>query len=519
MARRGAGATRVGAPADLDAALLGLSNEALREVVHEVLLELDDRTRARVAGAIIARAARAGAGFTPAALSEDQVFEVLAFVRVAVRAGEARPSQVDEYLGRGSSAFLRRDYRAAHRIFGALLPPISRGEIYLGQDELVDEVLGVNVAECAAQYAVSAYMTAPAEARAESVYAAIEPVWGLGNFFQPLQELERVALEPLPDLAGFLPRWRGLIAQRLAAERPRGRRFDEERWLSEVVKRLEGAGGLAEIARKTKSAEDLRAWCRSLVEAQDWRAALLAFSEAAELITDADYLRGEFLDGAAVAARQLGDDDLPGYLERAWRGSPSLPRLRRWLGIQANKALLIDRATIALAASPRSARQRALLHVLLQDLKSAAELLADASGLGWSNDEHPGRLAFPLFAALLGGGPGPSRFEVDPLFGAAVDLATPTVEALLEVAGVGRVTDPTLRQVLLAAMTKAAEARIAGLVSAKRRKHYGQAAELLATCVACDPSGHAARWAASLRETYRYFPALRAEIDRALAAR
>src|SRR5690606_14824264 len=54
--------TKAGAPTDLDAALAAMPAEALREVVHEVLLELDGRARARVVGSIIARVARAGKG-------------------------------------------------------------------------------------------------------------------------------------------------------------------------------------------------------------------------------------------------------------------------------------------------------------------------------------------------------------------------------------------------------------------------------------------------------------------------
>jgi len=201
---------------DLAAALTSLSAEALREVVHEVLRQLDERGRARVVGSIIARAARAGAGFAPSPVSDEQVAEVLAFVKAAERLGQADPSEVDEYLQRGSAAFLGKDYATAHRIWGALLPPIADGNIDLGQHELVDEVLGSDVGKCAAQYVVSAYMLAPAAERAEAVRTAIDQVRGVGHLWQPLWELERVAVEPLPELAAFLPRWRSLIASKPA---------------------------------------------------------------------------------------------------------------------------------------------------------------------------------------------------------------------------------------------------------------------------------------------------------------
>lgn len=126
-------------PTDLDAALATMSADGLRGLVHELLRELDERAYARFMGSLIASAARGGSGWAPAAVSEEQVAEVLAFVRAAKRAGQADPSEVDEYFRRGSAAFLRKDYSAAHRILGAILPPIGDGEIDLGQRELVDE--------------------------------------------------------------------------------------------------------------------------------------------------------------------------------------------------------------------------------------------------------------------------------------------------------------------------------------------------------------------------------------------
>lgn len=522
------------APTDLDAALATMSAEALREVLLQVLLELDDRTHARVVGSLIARAARTGAGFAPAAVSDEQVSEVLAFVEAAERIGQADPSEVDEYLGRGSAAFLCKDYASAHRIFGALLPPIGDGNIDLGQRELVEDVLGADVAECAAQHVVSAYMLAPVAERAEAVHAAIDEVHGVGHFWEPLTELERAAVEPLPDLAEFLPRWRALIENKPDGKPTSDRDTEEDRWLREVVRRLEGAEGLRKVARATKRADDLRAWCKSLVEARDWQAALKAFGEAAELVTDKDYARGEFLDGAALAAQSLERKDLAAHLERAWRASPSMSRLRRWLGSSSAKATLAKRVGEALDACPKQAtRQRALLHVLSHDFVAAAKLLASAPGLGWSNGEHPGHLLFPLFAQLLGGALKPARRDIAPVFhrGADLDeleamtadpeeprLASPEVDSLVALAGVASISDATSRRAVLAAMKKAAESRVVGVTEQKRRRHYGHAAELVAACVAYDQTGEATRWAAALQAEYKRFPALRDELDRALRA-
>ncbi|MEI6727530.1 MAG: hypothetical protein WCN81_15080 [Actinomycetes bacterium] len=80
---------------DVDGALACLSADQLRVLVREMLLELDDVAHGRIVDSLIARA------------------------------GHADPGEVDEHQRRGSGAFLRRDYAAAHRIFGALLGPIG----------------------------------------------------------------------------------------------------------------------------------------------------------------------------------------------------------------------------------------------------------------------------------------------------------------------------------------------------------------------------------------------------------
>jgi hypothetical protein len=197
-----------------------------------------------------------------------------------------------------------------------------------------------------------------------------------------------------------------------------------------------------------------------------------------------------------------------------------MTRLRRWLGVASSKAEIRRRASEALESCPKDAtRQRAFLHVLQGDLEPAAKLLAAAPGLGWSHGEHPGHLLFPLFAGLLGGTwTAATRYELDleTCHGDEPQLVTPEVDAILRQAGVDRVSTVAARSTVLAAMRRAAERRLAGVTDQKRRRHYGQAAELVAACVGCDGSPETARWAASLTSDYRRFPALRAELDRAL---
>jgi hypothetical protein len=517
---------------DVDAALATLSADELRDAVHDLLLELDDKAHSRLMSSLIHRAARGGSGWTPAAVGDDEVAGILAFAKVAERIGHADPSEVDEHLRRGSNAFLRRDYDAAHRIFGALLLPIGQGEIDLGQHELVEEVLGADTGACAAQYVVSAYMVSPPAERAATVASAIDEIRGVGHFWEPIREMERVALEPLPGLDDFLRQWRALIARKVAGARKSDWDTEEDRWLREATLRLEGSEGLAKVARSTRRAADLRAWCRSLVAARDWMTALSVFEEAAGLVADRDYARGEMLDGAALAAQELGRDDLPKWLERAWRAGPSMLRLRRWIGSAGSEAAVRKRTKLALDACPKRAdRQRAFLLVLQGDFEAAAKLLEAAPGLGWSDGEHPGHLLFPLFASLLDPTWKPPSPSAEILSHGGMDLelvwvpgdadeprlAAPEVEEIWRGAGVDTIP-VAARSAVVFAMRKAVERRLAGVTDQKRRRQYGHAAELVAVCVGCDRSPETARWAASLGSEHRRFPALRAELDRALGA-
>jgi hypothetical protein len=519
---------------DLGAALAAMDAGQLREIVGDMLLELDDRAHGRVLNMIVERAARNTSEWTPAGPSDDAVAEILAFVEAATRVGYADPSDVDDHLQQGTNAFLAKDYAGAMQIIHALLLPISEVEIDLGQHEMVDEVLGADVQACAAQYVVAIYMTAEPEQRALAVRKAIDEMSGVGHFWEPLREMERVAVEPLPELDDFLPRWRALIEDNAESERRNDWDTDQDRWLREVVQRMEGAEGLARVARSTKRADDLRAWCRMLVESRDWKAALLAYDEAAEIVTDKAYARGDFLDGAALAAQELGRKDLPARLDRAWGGAPSMLRLRRWLGSSTSKRVVRKRAMQALKVCPKKAlRQRTFLHVLLGEYEPAAKLLATAPGLGWSDAEHPGHLLIPLFRAILGGeAVGASQdaarrsirgMGIDELESMSANrdeprLAVPTVQELVELAGVDEPRAPLLHNAVLQAMRRAAEKRLDGVTENKRRRHYGHAAELVAVCHALDPTSNTSRWVAEIRATYRRYPALQRELNRCLGS-
>jgi len=503
----------------VDAALDAMDAEQLRDLTRALMSWLDDATQARLKNEVVDRAARSAGGWTPSPPSDPRVEEIEAFAATAEGDGQADPSDVDDYLRAGTHAFLARDYAAAFRIFRALLIPIGNGDLDLGQDELVDEVLGVDIDACAKQYVVAMYMTASPKTRARAVCSAIGEVQGLGFFFEPLKELERVAVDPLPELEDFLVHWRALVEERVAAATKSDWDRREDCWLREVVARTQGPEGLATLARKSRRANDLRAWCRALVDAGDQQAARVAYEEAAELVTGRDYARGEFLDGAALAAQELGADDLDAVLERAWRQTPTLSRLRRWLGGCSTRNDLTQRAAIALDAAPQGvARQRSLLHILCGRPEHAARLLADAPGLGWSGADHPGHLVFPVFARILCGGDVPidlPRSYDDEMVGLADDnrprLRTADIYALLRLADVSAPEDVSVRSTMILAMRTAAEKRVEGVTGNKRRRYYGHAASLAVLCAAVEGSAEGKAWLRELMDEYRRYPALKRE--------
>lgn len=512
----------------IDEALDALDAEQLRDLLRELLPSLDRKTCSRFAAEIIARAATGGSGWRPAGPTNREITEALAFVHAAMRVGYADPSDIDHFLRQGNNAFLRRDYGSAARIFQEFLLPISDGSIDLGYHETLEEALGTDPADCAAQYVVSVYMTSPPDRRAAAVLAAVGEMREIGFLGQPLREMERVAVEPFPQFDLFLPRWRKLIEESGAQA---GERRDEGRaeWLREAVQRLEGSQGLGKIARSTRQAEDLQAWCSALTGEGDWKTLLAAFEEAAGLV---DHNPGEFLDGAALAARELGRKDFPHRLGSAWRAAPTMLRLRRWLGTSPTASVLKKRAVEALAdCPPKARRQRGLLHLLLADFESAAHLLASAPGLGWSDSEHPGHLLFPVFCHLCGGDnrlpdhgdTGTAACDLDLGAGETLDperreprLPDPPVDTIIELACLRKITNPRDRALVIKAMREAARKRIEGVTSQARRSHYDHAAFLAAACVAVDDPSAASCWISSIRARYSRYSALRRELDHSL---
>jgi len=492
--------------------------------------------KAHIIETLIVRATKAASGWRPSRPSQRIIDEARSFAEAARRTGSADPDDVSEHLRRATKAFHAGNHASARAVFEAILPPIAVADIDLGQHELVEEVLGVDARACVAQYATSVYTTTPLRDRADAVLQAIEQVEGVGTLSSPIKDMEDVATGALPDLGVFLPLW----VKRLGRFRPSKEEWEtnHERWLREAVFRAEGVNGLERIARKTKKPQACLAWCDALAEQGDWAVALRA-CEAAATLVGRSHWRGNLLDGAALAAQQLGRPDRSKRLEAAWRAAPTLTRLLRWLVADGHASATVrTKAKKALALCHKDAgRQLGLLRVLLDDVAAAAALLSKAPGLGWSDPEHPGHAVFPLLALLLSDGTSGKVSDAlvpeleatgrDPLevfsdedTESKPKLSTPSIASLIQdVRPSIRLADADC-DVAINAMRITAEKRTEGILGNSRRRHYGHAALLVASCVALAPKGREVElstWAAGLRQTYSRRHAFREELTRAFA--
>jgi hypothetical protein len=515
---------------EIDRALDAMSAPELRAAVRAVLQEFDEDVRASVVDTLIGRATKASSRWRPARPSQRMVEEVQSFAKAARQIGHANPDDVTEHLRRATKAFLSGDHASARASFEAILPPIASADIDLGQHELVEEMLGVDVRACVAQYVASVYTTTRLRDRADAILRALAQVEGVGTLLSPIKDMEEVSAGVLSDLTAFLPLWVKRL-QRFPPSKDESE-TEHERWLREAVFRAAGVGGLERIARKTKRPQACLAWYEALADQGDWTAALKACDVAARMVRQSHW-RGELLDGAALATQALGRSDLSRRLEAGWRAAPTMTRLLRWLAVDGDEHERIrSKAARSLARCPKTAtRQIGLLRVLVGDVTGAAAVLAKSPGLGWSNPDHPGHTLFPLLAMLLSNGTISGAFVTeleatgrDPLESFAVPdeehkprLRTPSIVALIQSVRPSIVTDSD-RDAVIDAMRIAAEKRTEGILGNSRRQHYGHAALLVASCVAFAPKNRASeflRWAADLRQQYWRRHAFREELARA----
>jgi hypothetical protein len=266
-------------------ALAALDADALRALILDMLPHFDARLEARLASEAVRRAGAQQQGWAPRSPDEALISEIEAFAQRALVESYADASEVDAYLCEGSTAFFAGNHLAARRIYGALLPPLANADFHVGQDEMVDEMLGVDVDNCVLQYLISLYMTTPVAERASAIFDALTDVNHLAYLRTPLTDLKSTAITALPDFEDFLVAWRALLQSRSTAQADQWTRI-EASWLHEAVAEQEGAEGLGALARASGKRGDFHAWIDRLQEGQRWTEVLAASDEAAGAMND-----------------------------------------------------------------------------------------------------------------------------------------------------------------------------------------------------------------------------------------
>jgi hypothetical protein len=100
-------------------------------------------------------------------------------------------------------------------------------------------------------------------------------------------------------------------------------------------------------------------------------------------------------------------------------------------------------------------------------------------------------------------------------------LGTPSIASLIQAVRPGIVVATPDANAAIDAMRTAADTRTVGILGNSRRRHYGHAALLVASCVAFAPKGRYGefvQWAAELRQRYLRRHAFRQELTRAFGA-
>jgi hypothetical protein len=273
------------------------------------------------------------------------------------------------------------------------------------------------------------------------------------------------------------------------------------------------------------------------VDRGDWARALHAYDACAVLVGKSHW-RGELLDGGALAAQHLKRSDVAKRLAAAWRAVPTLTRLlRRLVTEDRSPTALREKARKIVSRCPKTAgRQLGLLRLLAGDISAAVDLLSQAPGLGWSSDEHPGHVLFPSFAVLLAHRTSrrvsdtlladlesTCRAPFEALSSDDVErrpkLGTPSIAALIQdVSSTITFVEEDLKS-MVDSMCVAAERRVEGILGSSRRRHYGHAAMLVASCAALAPADRhrdLSAWMVGFHNRYPRRHAFREELRRAM---
>lgn len=488
---------------DVDALLDALTREQLLSVLRDFLGALKDAEQRAVLGRLIRLATQSASAKANADGARDPALldDISDFLRRARDYGEGSPAEADALFDRCARILLEGNLTGARQAYELLLRALGEGELYLGQEEMADEVLETSLTDAGARYLFAVYETAPLHERPKELWQALSTEW-LEPRRTPLAEMERVTGRPLSELDAFLPRWIEWLRGR--HRRPARAAWaswstphdSAQDWLREAVGRAQGGAGLKQLALERGDPETFRAWVARLAEAARWKE-LQGALDAASRDVPAAFERATFADALArIALRRRDRRGAQVALQRAWSEEPTLPRLLRWLAFASKGATDVERrARAALHEAPRAPLPlRALLHVLLGEYEEAASMLERAL-------EHPSPVVLPaLLTAVAGPAPessataslwnedtaAPFLEEVRPSHllssSQAPDIVHPGARAMAEAAAQRHPMNPVTREAVLSSLRTAALKQTHAVLKQQRRQVYPQAARVLVAC-------------------------------------
>lgn len=407
---------------DLERALEALDLEGLRGVLRALLSTRSSAVPAALEDAVIELAARRLGRGDFCGPDEALFDDAQRFLKLGKKKGALDAAQFRALALRARRQVLRGEYAVARLTYELLLGHGPDTEILPRSREVEESYAELVAGPFAGSYLLSVIGVERPEKRVAALFEAVERVGMIAPLAQPLALLEAASLRPIEGFDALVSGWVAALSEISDGTRKSLVHNAVDGLLAEGLERLEGLSGIARMARRSNDLAHYRTWLTRLSDLGQHAQALAVVDEAEAMLTE-PFARGLVLDAGAYFARELGEPARAlGYLERALAEDPSVVRLARFLlSDEPARGVLLERIRgleapkqLALGATPGpgllrrplpiNARMRALTLALQGAIAPLGSALEDARD-DWSDDGHPGPIAFPTVLMALYGGP------------------------------------------------------------------------------------------------------------------
>jgi len=322
--------------------------------------------------------------------------------------------EMDVLFARADDAFFTGDLELAREAYGSLLRTFVSEPAIEGfcGPEPPEDMVDADLSAAKARYFRAIYLTEAPEARAERLVEAAQDLAFVGSEEVGIGAMADADAPPLPDQDAFLEAWTAALEK--SAGDPMSGWTRLRKWLlREAAERGSGVAGLEALARGQGAwhPEAYGDWMQALRRQGRVAEALAAGREGLAAIAE-DGGRAWLADAVADLAARRPEVDPPLAFDAAraaWRAGPSADRLLRLYGCRpedegARELLIEDElAWLASLDPPPPASLLARLQLLAGHYWAVALRLREAPQLGWSDADHPGRVAMPgLLGAAMG---------------------------------------------------------------------------------------------------------------------